>query len=466
MAGIGFELNKLAKRDDLMGTVGAYMHSAMAIAGPWLFTVIALAAITLLHGGSGDDLDILNFRGVIIYNFSFSLVLAAPIFMVMTRYLADAIHMKNVTLAPSVMIESLLLVFLLQLPVAILFYVIYFDLPMSLRIAAFANMFLISSVWLLGVFLTALKDYNAISKTFLIGMGVSILASYILKEYGATGMVMGFNIGLAVIVFALIARILAEYPYRLSNQFALRPYFKKYRELALGGLFYNAAIWMDKWVMWFAPEANELPSGMVFYQDYDSAMFLAFLTIIPSLALFVFSIETRFFRHYRRFYEQILDHAPLSRLRKYQTDITESIFAGGRNLIFLQGAICFVTILLAPRIFEAMHMFFMQLGMFRLGTLGALFHVLLIFQCIILSYFDCRRSTMYIYLFFLVTNAIFTWISMEAGFSYYGYGYFLSSAISFIIAGFIVISHVRKLPFHSFITNNTSINPRVKKVTV
>lgn len=466
MAGIGFELNKLAKRDDLMGTIGAYFHSAMAIAGPWLFTVIALAAITILHGGSGDDLDILNFRGIIIYNFSFSLVLAAPVFMVMTRYLADAIHIENVTRAPSVMIESLLLVFLLQLPVAIAFYVFYFDLPVALRLAAFCNMFLISSVWLLGVFLTALKDYNAISKTFLIGMALSVFASYLLTDYGATGMVMGFNIGLMIIVFGLIARILAEYPYKLSTEFALRPYFRKYRELAWGGLFYNAAIWIDKWVMWFAPEGDTLPSGMIFYQDYDSAMFLAFLTIIPSLALFVFSVETRFFRHYRRFYEQILAHAPLQRLRMYQNDITESIFAGGRNLIFLQGAICFVTILLAPRIFEAMHMFFMQLGMFRLGTLGALFHVLLIFECIILSYFDCRRHTMWIYLFFMVTNALFTWISMDAGFPYYGYGYFLASAISFIVAGFVVVSHVRKLPFHSFITNNTSINPRVKKVTV
>lgn len=466
MAGIGFELNKLAKRDDLIGTIGAYMHSAMAIAGPWLFTVVALAAITMLHGGAGDDLDILNFRGIIIYNFSFSLVLAAPIFMVMTRYLADAIHMQNVTKAPSVMIESLLLVYIFQLPIAILFYVIYFDLPVELRLAAFANMFLISSVWLLGVFLTALKDYNSISKTFFFGMVLAIVASWLLEGYGAFGMVMGFNVGLMIIVFVLIARIMAEYPYKLTNEFALKPYFKKYRELALGGLFYNAAIWVDKWVMWFAPESIKLPSGMIFYQDYDSAMFLAFLTIIPSLALFVFSIETRFFRHYRRFYEQILDHAPMQRLRQYQNDITESIFAGGRNLIFLQGAICFVVILLAPRIFEAMNMFFMQLGMFRLGTLGALFHVLLIFECIILSYFDCRRTTMHIYLFFLVTNALFTYVSMEAGFAYYGYGYFLASAVSFIIAGFVVISHVRKLPFHSFITNNTSINPRMRKVEV
>ena len=70
MAGIGFELNKLARRDDLLGIAGAYLHSAFAIAGPWLFTVIALAVTSYLYGGS-DSVDLMDFRGVIVYNFSF-----------------------------------------------------------------------------------------------------------------------------------------------------------------------------------------------------------------------------------------------------------------------------------------------------------------------------------------------------------------------------------------------------------
>ena len=42
MAGIGFVLQKLASKDDLMGIFRAYFHSAMASTGPWLFTVLAL----------------------------------------------------------------------------------------------------------------------------------------------------------------------------------------------------------------------------------------------------------------------------------------------------------------------------------------------------------------------------------------------------------------------------------------
>ena len=104
----------------------------------------------------------------------------------------------------------------------------------------------------------------------------------------------------------------------------------------------------------------------------------------------------------------------------------------------------------------------MQLSMFRLGTLGAFFHVLLLFATVILSYFDCRRSTMLIYLFFLGTNILFTVISLDYGFQYYGYGYFLSALLSFALSVFVLFQHTRKLPYHAFITNNVSIQSEIK----
>ena len=462
MAGIGFELNKLAKRDDLLGIAGAYLHSAFAIAGPWLFTVIALAFTTAMYGGSTSE-ELLNFRGVIVYNFSFSLVLSAPVYFIMTRYLADQIHVKNVTSIPTVLLESMIMVFAFNILVAIFFYGIYFDIPLSLRLAGFANMFLIAGVWLLSVYLTALKDFSAVTWTFIIGMTIAVLAAEYLSDHKAAGMVAGYNIGLSVIVFMLAGRIFAEYPYRLTTQFALKPFWSKYWELAVGGFFFNAALWIDKWIMWYAPEAVELPSKMRFFPDYDSAMFLAAMSILPSLALFVFAIETNFFHHYRRFYGNILAHASMRRIKQFHALIMDAILEGGRNVMLLQGIIAFLIILLAPQIFERMNIFFLQLGIFRLGVLGAFFQVLILFTTIILSYFDCRKSNMWIFAFYFVSNTILTLVFMNMGYEYYGFGFFLASALSFFLAAAILFNHVRKLPYHAFITNNNSVKvPKVK----
>lgn len=462
MAGIGFELNKLARRDDLLGIAGAYLHSAFAIAGPWLFTVVALAFTTYLYGGSTSE-ELLNFRGVIVYNFSFSLVLSAPVYFIMTRYLADQIHVKNVTSIPTVLLESMILVFAFNLLLAIFFYGLYFDMPLELRLAAFANMFLISGVWLLSVYLTALKDFSAVTWTFIIGMAIAVLSAEYLGGGKAAGMVAGYNIGLAVIVFMLAGRIFAEYPYRLTTQFALKPFWSKYWELAVGGFFFNAALWVDKWIMWYAPEAVELPSKMRFFPDYDSAMFMAAMSILPSLALFVFAIETNFFHHYRRFYGNILAHASMRRIKQFHALIMDSILEGGRNVMLLQGIIAFLVILLAPQIFERMNIFFLQLGIFRLGVLGAFFQVLILFTTIILSYFDCRKSNMWIFFFYFISNTILTLVFMQMGYEYYGYGFFLASALSFFLAAAILFAHVRKLPYHAFITNNNSVKvPKAK----
>ena len=193
MAGIGFELNKLAKRDDLMGIAGAYFNSAFAIAGPWLFTVVALAITTYLYGGS-NSVELLNFRGVIVYNFSFSLALSAPVYTVMTRYLADQIHVKNVTSIPTAMLESMVVVFLFNLGLAVFFYGFYFNMPIALRLAAFANMFLIAGVWLLSIYLTALKDFSSVTWTYIVGMTIAVTAAEFLGDRQAAGMLAGYNI--------------------------------------------------------------------------------------------------------------------------------------------------------------------------------------------------------------------------------------------------------------------------------
>lgn len=461
MAGIGFTLRKLASRDDLFGVARAFTHAAFASCGPWLFTVLALAGITMFYSEYFAADQLLNFRVIVIYNFAFSLVLSAPVFMVITRYLADYIHFQDVTRTPSILIGSIALLILIEAPAAAWFYFAYVDLPLTLRLSAFANLFLITAVWLLGVYLTALKDYRSVTRAYLIGMVLAMFLGLLFKsEYGDAGMLNGFSLGLAFIVFSLAAKVFAEYPYKFAEPFSMMHYFRKYWELAVAGIFYNAAIWVDKWIMWFAPESWVLQSKMRMYPDYDSAMFFAYLTIVPAMATFVFNVETNFFERYRRFYADILNHAPLKKIFQNHSKVIESVVDGARNFIVIQGMLTFLAVALAPKIFDLLNINYTQIGMFRLGVLGAFFHVLALFGQIILSYFDHRRQVMWIQGFFLLSNTVLTlWIMLDSSFGYpfYGYGYFLSSVLTFILTGMALFAHIRELPYHAFITSNNSV---------
>ena len=57
----------------------------------------------------------------------------------------------------------------------------------------------------------------------------------------------------------------------------------------------------------------------------------------------------------------------------------------------------------------------------------------------------------------LFSNFLLTIISMKMGFAYYGLGYFLSSLMTFAISAFIAVQYLRDVPYHAFVTNNTSV---------
>jgi uncharacterized membrane protein len=270
-------------------------------------------------------------------------------------------------------------------------------------------------------------------------------------------MLMGFNIGLAYIFFYLIARVLSEYPGSPKNIFSFLRYFKSHWEIALSGLIYNMAIWVDKWIMWFAPERVVSSSGLISYPHYDSAMFLAYLTIVPAIAFFTISIETRFFEQYLRFYQDIKNHVNYDHIEKNHRRVWDAVMSSGRNILILQLTIAITVILMAPILLDLLGISYMQLSIFRFGVLGAAFHALTMFLIIILSYFDMRFKVLLIVLAFFISNALFTWVGVYFGLAWYGWGYAMASIMTFALAYAVLVRHMKRLPYETFITRNLSV---------
>lgn len=458
MAGIGFVLRKLYRQDNLSGLLGACLHSAFASTGPWLFTVLALGSIAAIGRNLVDTEVLFNFRVLLIYNFSFSLVLSGPVFMITTRYLADSIYRRDVTNAPGMLVGALILLWTVGAASAGAFYVFYVQLPPMLALCTVVDFLLLSTVWQVSIFISALKNYQMITRTFLLGMVIAVIACTLMaRPFGVVGLMNGFSIGIAFIIAVLMGNVLAEYPYPILRPFAFLGYFRRYWEIAVSGLVFTMAGWVDKWIMWFAPEATHMSNGLVIYPHYDSAMFFAYLTTVPSMAMFLFSTETHFFENYVRYFRDIEQKASFTKIEKNHRLLARSIFGSAGNFFLLQGSIACLGILMAPEIISYLKGTYMQIGILRYGLMGALFHVLTLFLLVLLSYFDSRKASLFIQLVFLLTNALLTWCSMKAGFQYYGYGYFISCFVTFVLAAVIMSRYVGRLPYHTFITTNASV---------
>src|SRR3546814_9445119 len=85
--------------------------------------------------------------------------------------------------------------------------------------------------------------------------------------------------------------------------------------------------------------------GLISNPAYDSAMFLANMTTVPVLAIFIIAIETEFFERYQAFYRAIEAHATWREIRENHAGIIRSLNAAGRNILLLQSVIAALALL-------------------------------------------------------------------------------------------------------------------------
>ena len=95
MAGIGFQLRRLTAPRTFTGVLGAYASAAAISAGPWIISIIALMVLTwLLHQTLPGD-QIRLFTASVTHVYAFALILTGPLQIVLTRYTADCISLKQ-----------------------------------------------------------------------------------------------------------------------------------------------------------------------------------------------------------------------------------------------------------------------------------------------------------------------------------------------------------------------------------
>lgn len=460
MAGIGFILQRLTRRDDLAGLATAYMGASLIAAGPWLFTIISLGGVNLFAASLLAPETIALFRIITIYNFAFSLIIAGPFTLTLTRRLADLIFVGRTEEAPAMLLAALAINFTIQAAIGIPFYFLACTLTPVEATLAVMNFFVIGGIWIVSVFLSALKDYGSITRIFGLGMFLAFAGALALGlVFDGEGLLAGFGAGMGIILFSLIARVLVEYPYRLTAPFAFLRLLRTHWELPLCGFIYNLAIWVDKFVMWSGPEHEVQARALISYPPYDSAMFLAYLTIVPGMTVFLVNVETRFFVDYARFYRDILEHATYDRIQDNHRSLITGLVHGLRNISIVQSMICFAFAVLAPLVLDFLAVDYGEVGMFRFGVLGALCHAMLVFSTVILSYFDLRRPLLFIYCCFLALNAGLTALTLHLGHSWYGYGYFMTTAITLVVGYVLTSRAIGRLPYLTFIANNPSLRP-------
>jgi len=294
MAGIGFELRKILKRQTLFGVARAYAYAGLISSGPLILSIFGILIIGVMSLAFViPKYAIVQFQVSVTYLIACSLILTGPLQLSFTRFISDRIFEKRDDLVLSnyngvVLVSTAASGVLGVLAVAFGFR----GEPLMYRLLMVAGFVVVSNIWIAVIFLSSVKQYRQILFVFAIGYGCTVAFALMLNTHGLSGLLGGFVAGHVVLLAGLSGLIYRNYR---SPRFISFEVFQKrfaYPSLAMVGFLFNLGVWLDKFMFWYAPGTGSKVIGPLNASViYDIPVFIAYVCVMPGMATFLVRIE-------------------------------------------------------------------------------------------------------------------------------------------------------------------------------
>jgi len=463
MAGIGFELKQILKEKSLTSVLKTFGYSAILSSGPWVISMIiilgiGLSNIYLFHTMDSQD-TMLKASVTYVSALALSSVFTGFFQLPFTRFIADRMYEKRYYLVLPNFIGILILVIFMAFILAIALAIFIFNTQSNLFILLYITLFVVlSCVWMANILSASLKLYKHVILFYFLGYVAIYVCSIFLRDYAIIGLLISFIIGNSLIFILLFLGIIYYYPssHKNNKNFIRFDMFKQnfgkfYWKLAWSGMLYNIAIWIDKVIFWFTPIVgyvviDNLHASMV----YDFPIFLAYLSIIPGMAIFFFRLEVDFAQAYSDFYRTITSHGTLKQIKRHKQSMIDAVKRSIQEILFIQGMFNVFLFLSAERLFDLLLLPKLYLPLFYVDVIGVQLQLGFMSILAYLYYLDRQKEALIYTLAFVLINAILTWVSIQLGPYFYGYGYSVTLLILFVLSIFTLNRILQELDYETF----------------
>lgn len=458
MAGIGFTLKKLFEEEYYLSRTKAYIYSALVSAGPWVAAVVTVNLLIFLSDIYFDDISQRDlFMGTIVYSFVFSQIITAPWQLLITRYISDNLFSKTYHNIRASFFGLGRIVFISSYIIGLIYYYGK-ELPFIYKTMALALFVFLSLLWILMVYLSAIKNYSLIAYSFIVGGVISIILTYIwikyplpFVEFGhSSNVLLAYLIGIMTTFGMLLYGFLTNFYLGNNKQYDFLRYIDRFKALMFIGTFYTLGLWVDDIIMWYSPLSVDIYETYKYAPLYDNAMFLAYLTIIPTMILFMVSVETEFYDLYKKYYSLAVKNGTFKELEIARIEMKKSINRQLLHTLEIQSIITLTLIILSGKIFSYLGIPLIVRDIYRIASLGALCNIFILLIILILLYFEGIKYALTISGSFFISNAVLTIYFLPKGIDYYGVGYFIGSFVTLLLALVMLVSFLKKIHYHTF----------------
>lgn len=454
MAGIGFELRKLLKKQTYAGLIQAYAFAGIISSGPWVLSIIGIMLIGLFSMGVVfPKVAIAQFQVTVTYLFLMSLISTGVVQLSFTRFVADRTFAKDeASILPNfngLILAAMSLSIVLALPFVIFLFPAQTVLYRLLFVMGLAVM---SAIWIATVFLTGMKHYRAIVLIFFLGYGATLgLAMLFRRTLGMDGLLLGFVLGHYLLLMGMIWLVYRHYH---SDRFIAFDIWKSgamYRSLMLAGFLFNLGAWIDKLMFWYFPATGQQVIGPLHASViYDFPIFLSYLSVIPGMAIFLVRIETDFVEYYVKFYDAVREGATLDFIERMRNHMVYHVQRGLFDIAKIQTIAVLITFALGGVLLEWLGISKLYLPLLYIDVVGAALQVVLLGILNVLFYLDQRRAVVLLTATLPLANILFTAISLQLGAAWFGYGFALAMLVTVLLGIWILNRKLEALEYQTF----------------
>ena len=457
MAGIGFELRKLLKRDSYFSLIQAYTYAGIIGAGPWVLSILGVQAIGFMSlAVVVPDFLITQFQVSVTHLIAGSLILTGVLQLAFTRYISDRLFEKRDDMVLPNFVGALQLTMLASGIVGLLFTVwLLRELNPVYQLLMLSGFIILSMIWIATIFLSGMKQYKQILWLFLVGYAISVIAAVVLRPFGLEGLLAGFVLGQFVLLMGMMVLTLRTYPSGSFVDFDFAGKNRMYGSLMAIGFLYNFGVWSDKFIFWYGASTGQTVIGPLKASlIYDLPIFLAYLSIIPGMAVFLTRMETDFVEYYDKFYNAVREGGSLDQIEHLRDEMVFTIRQGIFEIIKIQSIAVLITFVAAPILLRMLGVSQLYQGLLYVDVVAAGTQVVFLGLLNVFFYLDKRRIVLLLCAVFVVLNIVLTLLSLKLGPAYYGYGFALSLLFSVLLGMTLLDRKLDKLEYSTFMLQN------------
>lgn len=458
MAGVGVSMRTASRRTSLSGELAAYAYAGMISAGPLILSITGILLIGILSLPEMARPELLvQFQVSATYLTALSLIVTGPFQLSFTRFISDRIYKRQfsrvlsnyngVTLVTTVVTGLLGLTAILT---------IFRDESLIYRVLMLLGFVTLSNLWISVIFLTSVKQYRAVFLFFLGGYAIAVTLAIMLNGYGLEGLLAGFVFGHVIILVGLVG--LVNYKFRSDRYISMDVFDRRafYVSLALIGFLFNLGVWLDKFMFWYSATGQNVIGSLHASVIYDIPIFIAYLCIIPGMAVLFYRLETNFVVDQKQFFDAVRSGGTLQEIHDAHDAMVRSAKVALYEILKVQAVVALLIFAFGDKLLGLLGISMLYLPLLHIDVIGVSLQVLFLGILNIFFYIDRRNAVLCLTALFVALNGALTWFTLEIGPNLYGYGFAASLLVVVLVATYMLNRSFNLLEYQTYMLQRNS----------